>query len=81
MDAAPPCGSQENLQLAGEPSSPTSPDNHGQYLGTLIGPRGTSGMAFSHSHHHDDSASLTVDAGAKLRKKFKKVIIRVVDLH
>ncbi len=82
MDASPPGGSQENLQSAGEPSSPTSPhDSHGQYLGTLIGPPGTSGIAFSHTHRHDDSTSLTDDSGAKLRKKFKKVIIRVAELR
>ena len=78
MDAAPPCGSREHLQTGDEPltSSPTSPhDNNSHDLSTLVGPPGTSGIAFPHSIHHDDSMSATDDAGAKLRKKFKKVFI------
>lgn len=78
MDA-PPSGSTEHLQ-SGEPSSSISP--HDNYdLSTLIGPPGTSGIAFPHTIHHDGSMSPTDHAGAKLRKKFKKVFTRVLELH
>jgi hypothetical protein len=82
INAAPPSGSSEHLLSGGEPStsSPTSPNDHNSRdLSTLIGPPSTSGIAFPHTIHHDDSMSPTDDAGAKLRKKFKRVFRGVLE--
>lgn len=78
MDFAPSNKSQEHLQSGG-PSSSLARDNYD--LATLIGPPGTSGIAFPHTIHHDGSASTTDDGGAKLRKKFKNVFISVLELY
>ena len=86
MDTAPPGGSQEHLLSGVEPSSssPTSPhDNHSHDVSTLIGPPSTSSIAFPHTIHRDGSTTPTdgAGAGAKLRKKFKKVFRRVLELR
>jgi hypothetical protein len=70
MNPPPPNGSREALQAVELPSA-----HHDRYPLASFGASGSSGLQVPHVHRREDSgAGPHDDAGAKLRKKFKRVL-------